>query len=165
VGIVAAITVFFAAQLPKAQMDNNISNFLPLNNPARLTTEHLEAEYGDEITIIVGLERPYGTVFDSAFLSRMRDFTGAVENIELVKSVNSVVSSQYLTVDSESIIVTDLVDEDFFGNAGRNRRTQTLPRVVGNVPGLLRVGRPFVRADSDKDQRHIRRRGQPDGGG
>jgi predicted RND superfamily exporter protein len=63
VGGVAAITVFFALQLPKAQMDNNLANFLPRDNPARITTDHLEAEYGDEIIIVVGLERPYGRLF------------------------------------------------------------------------------------------------------
>ncbi|MDR0376494.1 MAG: MMPL family transporter, partial [Spirochaetaceae bacterium] len=115
VGIVAAITVFFAAQLPKARMDNNIYAFLPDDNPARITTKHLEAEYGDEITIIVGLERPYGTVFESEFLSRIKEFTDAVEDIELVKKADSLMTTQYITSDSESIIVTDLVDEDFSG--------------------------------------------------
>ncbi|MHB9291962.1 hypothetical protein Holit_01050 [Hollandina sp. SP2] len=115
VGVIAAITVFFSSQLPKAQMDNNIFNFIPESNPARITTRHLEAQYGDEISIVVGLERPYGTVFDSAFLSRVKKFTEEVENIELVKSANSLVSAQYITADSESIIVTDLVDDDFSG--------------------------------------------------
>lgn len=115
VGVIAAITVFFAAQLPKAHMDNNTSNFLPQDNPARITTEHLEAEYGDEITIIVGLERPYGTVFDSVFLTRIKEFTEEAEKIELVKKINSLMTTQYLTSDSESIIVTDLVSEDFSG--------------------------------------------------
>jgi predicted RND superfamily exporter protein len=115
VGVIAAITVFFAAQLPKARMDNNIYAFVPDDNPARITTEHLEAQYGDEITIVVGLERPYGTVFDRAFLSRVKEFTEEAEAIELVKSTASLVSAQYLTADSESIIITGLVDEDFSG--------------------------------------------------
>jgi predicted RND superfamily exporter protein len=115
VGVIAAITVFFAAQLPRARMDNNTTGFLPKDNPARITTEHLEAEYGDEITIIVGLERPYGTVFDSTFLSRVKEFAEEAEAIELVKNTNSLMSTQYLTSDSESIIVTDLVDENFSG--------------------------------------------------
>ncbi|MDR1130400.1 MAG: hypothetical protein LBK96_05420, partial [Prevotellaceae bacterium] len=97
VGIVAIVTVFFAVQLPKARMDNNIYAFIPDNTPARITTEHLEAQYGDEITIVVGLERPYGTVFESAFLSRIKEFTEEAEAIELVKSTNSLVSAQYLT--------------------------------------------------------------------
>jgi predicted RND superfamily exporter protein len=115
VGVIAAITVFFALQLPKAQMDNNLANFLPRDNPARITTDHLEAEYGDEITIVVGLERPYGTVFDRVFLSRIKEFTEAAEDIALVKNADSLMTTQYITADNESIIVTDLVGEDFSG--------------------------------------------------
>jgi oligopeptide/dipeptide ABC transporter ATP-binding protein len=115
VGVIAAVTVFFAAQLPKARMDNNVYAFIPENNPARLTTKHLEEQYGDAITIVVGLERPYGAVFESAFLSRVKDFTEEIENIDLVKTTNSIVSAPYITADSESIIVTDLVSEDFSG--------------------------------------------------
>jgi predicted RND superfamily exporter protein len=50
-----------------------------------------------------------------AFLARIREFTQAVEDIELVKDTNSIMSPQYITSDSESIIVTDLVDEGFSG--------------------------------------------------
>ena len=54
VGVITAVTVFFAAQLPKASMDNNMTDFLPAGNPARLASKHLDAQYGEEITIIVG---------------------------------------------------------------------------------------------------------------
>jgi predicted RND superfamily exporter protein len=115
VGVIAAVTVFFALQLPKAHMDNNLSSFLPEYMQERIISRHFEEEYGEEIAVMVGLERPYGTVFDSAFLSRIREFTETVENIELVKDTNSIMATQYITSDSESIIVTDLVDENFSG--------------------------------------------------
>jgi hypothetical protein len=60
----------------------------------------------------VGLEKPYGTVFDGAFLSRRREFTEAAENVDMVKSVNSLISAQYISSDSESIIVSKLMDEE-----------------------------------------------------
>ncbi|MDR0586427.1 MAG: hypothetical protein LBG26_04235, partial [Treponema sp.] len=56
VGVIATITVFFATQLPRARMDNNMTAFLPADNPARLASKHLDAQYGEEITIILGLE-------------------------------------------------------------------------------------------------------------
>jgi predicted RND superfamily exporter protein len=115
VGVIAAITVFFAAQLPKAQMDNNIMSFLPDGNPAKVTQRHFEEEYGDSTMVSVGLEKPYGTVFERDFLARVREYSDAVESIPLVKSINSILSTQYITSDSESIIVTDLVGEDFTG--------------------------------------------------
>jgi predicted RND superfamily exporter protein len=115
VGVIAAITVFFALQLPNAEMDNNTVSFLPRDNPARVIAHHFEEEYGDSIVIMVGLERPYGTVFDRAFLSRVREFTGEVEAVGLVKKTDSILSTQYISSDKESIIVTDLVDENFSG--------------------------------------------------
>jgi predicted RND superfamily exporter protein len=115
VGVFAAVTVFFALQLLKAEMDNNIVSFLPWDNPARTTARHFEEEYGDSITIMVGLERPYGTVFDRAFLSQIREFTDAVEALNMVKKTDSLLSTQYISSGSESIIVTDLVDENFSG--------------------------------------------------
>jgi predicted RND superfamily exporter protein len=115
VGVIAAITVFFASQLPKVRMDNNVTSFLPEDNQARVVNKHLEAEYGDELTVIVVLEPTDGMVFDRAFLSRIKEFTESVETVEMVKGTNSLLSAQYITSDNESIIVTDLVDEDFSG--------------------------------------------------
>lgn len=89
--------------------------FCPETLPERITAKHFEAEYGDSITIMVGLERKFGTVFESAFLSHIREFGEIIETNELVKDVTSIMSTQYITSDSESIIVTDLVDEDFSG--------------------------------------------------
>jgi predicted RND superfamily exporter protein len=93
VWVITLITAFFASQLPKARMDNNMTSFLPKDHPARLTVKHLEAEYGEEIMIILGLERPYGTVFDGPFLSRLREFVDEVEALGPVKSTNSLVSA------------------------------------------------------------------------
>jgi len=115
VGVIAVITVFFGIQLPKARMDNNIVSFLPDDNPAKINTRHLEEMYGDSTVAMVGLERPYGTVFDRDFLNRVREYCDAVEEMPLVKSVDSILSTQYITSDNESIIVTDLVGDDFSG--------------------------------------------------
>jgi predicted RND superfamily exporter protein len=96
-------------------MDNNLSSLLPEDNPAKITARRFEKEYGDSIAIMVGLERPYGTVFDAVFLRRIREFSEALEFMPLVKDVNSIMSTQYISSDSESIIVTDLVGGDFSG--------------------------------------------------
>jgi predicted RND superfamily exporter protein len=117
IGVIGVITLFFAFQLSGAQMDNNIMVFLPENIPERIVARHFEEKYGDEIAIMVGLERPYGTIFDRPFLTRIREFCEAVENIDLVKETNSVMSTRYISSDSENIIVTDLVGRDFSGSA------------------------------------------------
>jgi len=115
VGIIAFITVFLGLQLPRAELDNNNIRFLPEKNPAKLISEYVDETFGGQVIILVGLERPYRTVFEKSFLGRIRDFSQAVENTEYIKSVNSIMSTQYITGDSDSIIVSDLVPEDFSG--------------------------------------------------
>ncbi|MDR1030842.1 MAG: MMPL family transporter [Treponema sp.] len=115
VAVIAVITLFFAAQLPRAELDNNNMRFIPKEHEARVISEHIDDVLGPSVMILVGLERPYGTVFDPAFLERVKDYSQAIELVEFVKSVNSIMSTQYITGDADSIIVTDLVAEDFMG--------------------------------------------------
>jgi uncharacterized protein len=115
VGIIALITVFLGLQLPRAQLDNNNIRFLPDKNPSKLISEYVDETFGGQVMILVGLERPYRTVFERSFLGLIRDFSQAVENTEYIKSVNSIMSTQYITGDNDSIVVSDLVPEDFSG--------------------------------------------------
>jgi predicted RND superfamily exporter protein len=114
-GLIAAVTIFFVTQLPKVRLDNNNMRFLPDKNQARIIGEYIDEEFGGQVVIFVGLERPYSTVFDKGFLRQIRDFSLVVEGIELVKTVNSLMSTQYITSEGDSIIVSDLVSADFSG--------------------------------------------------
>ncbi|MDR2480883.1 MAG: MMPL family transporter [Spirochaetaceae bacterium] len=115
VGFIAAVTVFFSFQLQKVELDNNNFRFLPKNDPARVVSDYIEEEFGGSVLVLVGLERPYGTVFDAEFLKRTEDYINAAESIEYVKNINSIMSTQYITGNSDSIIVDDLVSKDFSG--------------------------------------------------
>jgi len=115
VGIITIITVFLGLQLPRAELDNNNIRFLPDKNPAKIISEYIDDTFGGQVMILVGLERPYRTVFEKSFLERIRDFSQKIENIEYIKSVNSIMSTQYITGDNDSIVVSDLVPEDFSG--------------------------------------------------
>jgi len=115
VGAIAVITVFLGFQLPHAELDNNNMRFLPEGNQAKVISEYIDDTFGGQVMILIGLERPYRTVFEKEFLERIRDFAQAAENIDMVKSVNSIMSTQYITGDGDSIVVTDLVPEDFAG--------------------------------------------------
>jgi predicted RND superfamily exporter protein len=115
VGVIAGITVFLGFQLPRAQLDNNNIRFLPEGNQAKVISEYIDETFGGQVMILIGLERPYRTVFEKEFLERIRDFAQAAENIDMVKSVNSIMSTQYITGDGDSIVVADLVPEDFAG--------------------------------------------------
>jgi len=116
VGIIVAVTVFFGAWISQVELDNNNMRFLPEKNSARLTARYIDETFGGQVIILVGLERPYRTVFERDFLDRIKEYSQAVEAIEYIKNVNSIMSTQYITGDSDSIIVTDLVPDDFTGS-------------------------------------------------
>jgi len=115
VAVVMAITAFMVIQLTRLEIDNNNMRFLPEGNPARLIAEYVDDEFGGQVMLLVGLERPYKTVFEKEFLAKIREYSKAVEMIEFVKDINSIMATQYITGDNESIIVTDLVPDDFSG--------------------------------------------------
>jgi predicted RND superfamily exporter protein len=117
IGVITVITVFFVLQLPKAETDNNNLQFIPKDNPARITANYIEETFGNSVMILAGLERPFGTVFEPAFLELIRNYTETIELVPFVKDVNSIMSTQYITGNSEEIIVSDLVPEDFTGTA------------------------------------------------
>jgi predicted RND superfamily exporter protein len=114
-GIISAITLFFALELPRAEIDNNNIRFLPKENKSRIIAEYLDDTFGGQVLILVGLERPYGNVFEPEFLGRIRDYTRAIETIEFVGDINSIMSTQYIRAEGDAIVVDDMVPEDFSG--------------------------------------------------
>ncbi|MDR2480226.1 MAG: MMPL family transporter [Treponema sp.] len=117
-GIIAAITVFFVCQLPRIEIDNNNIRFLPQKNDARLVSEYIDDTFGGSVMVLVGLERPYGTVFEPAFLQRIREFVTEIEPVQFVGDINSIMSTQYISASGDTIVVDSLVPDGFSGSAG-----------------------------------------------
>jgi predicted RND superfamily exporter protein len=113
--VIAAITLFFAIQLRRAELDNNNIRFLPKENKARVIAEYLDDTFGGQVMILVGLERPYGNVFEPEFLARIRDYGKAVETVEFVGDINSIMSAQYISAEGDAIVVDNLVPDNFSG--------------------------------------------------
>jgi len=115
VAIIAAITVFFALQIPRMELDNNNFRFVPDKDPERLALARVDETFGSQIIILVGLERRHGTVLDADFLGKLRSFGESIRNIPIVESATSLVSTDYLTGEGDSIVAQPLVGEDFGG--------------------------------------------------
>ena len=115
--VIFAVTIFFGIHLPKAELENNNFRFVPQNDKALETSRWIEEMFGSSIFILVGLERQYGTVFDSAFLNRVQEFSNAIEKIPVVKSVTSLISAVYITADCDAIIAEKLAGNNFSGTA------------------------------------------------
>ncbi|MDR1956372.1 MAG: MMPL family transporter [Treponema sp.] len=115
VGLIAGISIFFAFQLPRAELDNNNLRFVPENDEARLVSAYIDDTFGSSLFILVGLERPYGTVFDREFLSRVQDYVDRIGEIEIVGTVNSLMTTDYITGTGDALVVEPLVGAHFSG--------------------------------------------------
>ncbi|MDR0387488.1 MAG: MMPL family transporter [Treponema sp.] len=117
VAVIAVITVFFALQLPRAEIDNNNLRFVPENDEALLVSQRIDDTFGSSLFILVGLERKYGTVFDAEFINRLREYVSRIEEIDIVENINSLVTTDYITGDGDTVMVEKLVGNDFSGTA------------------------------------------------
>ena len=115
VAVITIITVFFAAFLPRVELDNNNLRFVPADDPALATSRWIEESFGSSLFILVGLKREYGTVFDRGFLNSIREYVEEVKNVSIVKEVVSLVSADYITSIDGAITVEPLVRDDFSG--------------------------------------------------
>jgi len=113
--LIAVITVFFGFQLPRAQLDNNNLRFVPNDDPALETSRWIDEMFGSSFFILIGLQRPYGTVFDREFLDRIQAYSNVVENMKYVKEVTSLVNADYICSKGDAIVVEKLVGGDFSG--------------------------------------------------
>jgi predicted RND superfamily exporter protein len=113
--VIAVITVFFALQLPRAEIDNNNLRFVPLDDPALLVSKGIDETFGSSLFILVGLERKYGTVFDRDFIIKIGEYVKWLEEIPIVENVNSLITTDYISGDGDSIVVEKLVADDFSG--------------------------------------------------
>jgi predicted RND superfamily exporter protein len=115
VAVIAVITVFFGFQLPHAQLDNNNLRFVPHDDPALETSRWIDEMFGSSFFILIGLQRPYGTVFDREFLDRIQAYSAIVENMLYVREVTSLVNADYICSQGDAIVVEKLVGDDFSG--------------------------------------------------
>jgi len=113
--VIVIITIFFAIQLPKAELENNNLRFVPPDDPALLTSRWIDEQFGSSFFILVGLQRQYGTVFDADFINCISDYTAEIEEIPIVKSVTSLINAEYITSRDDAIVVEKLLKKDFTG--------------------------------------------------
>ena len=113
--VIALITVFFALELPRIELDNNNFRFISKNDPARKLVRYIDDTFGSSTFILVALERKTGNVFDPGFLYLLRGYVEKIEAIKIIDPVTSIVTADYITGDSESVVVEKLLPAGFMG--------------------------------------------------
>jgi predicted RND superfamily exporter protein len=114
--VIGAITVFFASQLPRVELDNNNFRFISPDDPARKVSAYIDDTFGSSLFILVGLKRHYGDVFEASFLETIREYVEKIEQIEIIDPVSSIVNADYITGTSDTLTVEKLLPGDFSGS-------------------------------------------------
>ncbi|TVR65891.1 MAG: RND family transporter, partial [Spirochaetaceae bacterium] len=118
IAVTALITLFFALQLPRAQLDNDVMSFVPATHPEKMAMDEIHDTYDATIPMSVGIEFSYGTIFSAEAVELVRALTEALESLEDVRSVTSLTNADYIEGVDGGMRVTSLVADDFSGTTG-----------------------------------------------
>lgn len=115
VGVILIITVFFAVQLPRMQIDNNNFRFIPETDSSRQFSVKVAETFGDEVMVLIGIKRDFSSIVDSEFIKSLQSFTQKLETISLVREVQSIVTTTHLEGQDDALVSSPLVPKDFSG--------------------------------------------------
>ena len=110
-GLVLLITLIFAAQLPKIQLDTNPKNMLPPTSDVRVWNDSVDRTFAlYEDTIVVGIGHPR-SVLNQGTLGKVRDVTTEILKIKGVagRDVSSFTTIDNVTTVADGIRVAPLV--------------------------------------------------------
>ncbi len=114
--IIVGITLFFILQLPRLRFDNNNFRFVPENDPARLANAEIAAIFGDEVPLLIGIKREYGTIVEKDFLQKMKELDAQLSALPLVKRVVSLTTTSHIDSNGSSIVTGSLIPETLTGS-------------------------------------------------
>ncbi len=79
--IITAMTIFFGYHLTQLQIDNNVTNMLPEDNPTRMAHEAIEEEFGVADMVMIGLLTD--TIFNTEFLSNIKTLSRKLKKLRI----------------------------------------------------------------------------------
>jgi len=114
--IVLAITLFFLWQLTRIRLDNNNFRFIPKNAEARIMMNEVSSRFGDEVPILIGLEREYSTILDVKFLNIVKQLQEKIEKVPLVKNTVSILNTTHIEAKDGAFTSSPIIPQDFSGS-------------------------------------------------
>jgi len=115
IALIGAVTVFFALQLPRIILDNDVVNFIPQDSPEVKAYMAQQDLYGSQVIMLMALKNTKGVIFEKEFLLKLKDLTQRLENLPLTNAVTSLTNTDYIRGEGDSIVVSPLAGKDFTG--------------------------------------------------
>jgi len=113
--VISLITFFFAWQLTRVHLDNNNFRFIPKKAEARMVMNEISNRFGDEVPILVGIEREYSNILDFRFLQEVKKLSDELAKVSLVKKTVSIINTTHIEARNGDMSTSALVPENFQG--------------------------------------------------
>ena len=114
--VILLFTIFLGFQLPRIQLDNDVTKFLPDDHPVNKQLDEEEALFGSSDIMVIALENTQGSIFSREFVSFVTDLTRFAEELNGVDEVESLTNVDYIRTIPGGMDVSPLVGDDFSGN-------------------------------------------------
>jgi len=138
IAVILLITAAFASQFPRMELDNNNFRFVPENDPSRIETEAIDEDFGSQVIILIGLERPFDSIFDSDFLGRVHEFDERLHGMDNIDTVSSIVSTDYITSRGDSMLSSNWFPATLREAMRKLKRSSNV-----SDPGISMTGRSY----------------------
>ena len=113
--IILAITLFFALQIIRLNFDNNNFRFIPKNDPSRISAKKIADIFGEDVPILIGIERRFSTIIDKEFLDEVKQLDEKLKEIDLVKNTTLITNTTHIDIGEEGIVSEPIIPPDFSG--------------------------------------------------
>ena len=114
--VILAITLFFLWQLTRIRLDNNNFRFIPKNAEARIVMNEVSQRFGDEVPILIGMEREYSTILDVKFLDAVKKLQEKIDKVPLVKNTVSILNTTHIEAKDGAFSSSPIISKDFSGS-------------------------------------------------
>ena len=108
IAVTAALTIFFALQIPGIKINNNVEVFIPPHSAEKLAYDRMLDTYGSQQLVSVALVVERGSVLDARRLKLIGLLAGEIETLPFVNSVTSLVNADYIAASRGGMEVTTL---------------------------------------------------------
>ncbi len=109
--IFAVLTVFFALQLPKIKINNDLYVFLGDHNEAKIENEEVEKVFGETEALVVAVESKYQSILAPENLSLIDSLTALFQTLPHVNNVLSLTHADFLNSTNEGMTVEQLIPD------------------------------------------------------
>ena len=114
IAVCFAITAFFAAQLPKLRVENDIREWLSPENPSRERLNQSDSDFGSTRMIGIALETEKKSVLTPEYISTIATIAERIEALDGVEDVTSIGNVDYVCALDGSLSSSPLVPKELF---------------------------------------------------